>query len=117
MRISDWSSDVCSSDLEGEAHEVPPAVGTEVDAGRRRHADLCQHALAERLAVVGQRRDVRVDVEGAVGRRQALEPRLRPLAQQKAAVPRVSGHVAVEPRSYVAGRLAGETPPAGRGEE
>src|SRR3546814_17302963 len=69
MRISDWSSDVCSSDLEGEAHEVPPAVGIDVDAGRRRHADLCQHALAERLAVVGQRRDGRVDVEGAAGRR------------------------------------------------
>src|SRR3546814_4967483 len=44
MRISDWSSDVCSSDLDAlgfdsfDDHEVPVAAG--IDQGDRRHADL-----------------------------------------------------------------------------
>src|SRR3546814_17164615 len=29
MRISDWSSDVCSSDLIGDPHDAPPEAGDE----------------------------------------------------------------------------------------
>src|SRR3546814_5131832 len=38
MRIRDWSSDVCSSDLVGEAHGVeldPPRPRREIPGGRR----------------------------------------------------------------------------------
>src|SRR3546814_10772010 len=37
MRISDWSSDVCSSDLD-EAHEIAESIGERQDLGR--HAAL-----------------------------------------------------------------------------
>src|SRR3546814_8947865 len=54
MRISDWSSDVCSSDLQGEhlgRAEVPPAEG-EVEVERR--VELRgQHHLVEE----GRQRD------------------------------------------------------------
>src|SRR3546814_20418834 len=35
MRISDWSSDVCSSDLDGPARLPPPAAGNQPAAGLR----------------------------------------------------------------------------------
>src|SRR3546814_10479168 len=46
MRISDWSSDVCSSDLEG-------AVGHAADEEHAAHVevDLLEHLLAVGLAV------------------------------------------------------------------
>src|SRR3546814_536740 len=34
MRISDWSSDVCSSDLPGGDHEFPPAVRKTIRQGQ-----------------------------------------------------------------------------------
>src|SRR3546814_6288885 len=37
MLISDWSSDVCSSDLRAQAREVPPVVGEPGLAGQTRH--------------------------------------------------------------------------------
>src|SRR3546814_9686910 len=42
MRISDWSSDVCSSDLED--HEARPQQG-----GQRRHGEADQHAAEQEL--------------------------------------------------------------------
>src|SRR3546814_961730 len=55
MRISDWSSDVCSSDLEGDAGEQPKldVAQGEIDLDRRqqhrqRHAvDMAQHMREE----------------------------------------------------------------------
>src|SRR3546814_18722442 len=58
MRISDWSSDVCSSDLRGMAaklHRDPlHAVGGELhqmfaDRGRAGEADLADHRAREQM--------------------------------------------------------------------
>src|SRR3546814_21107498 len=55
MRISDWSSDVCSSDLGGEC--------------RRQRQSLLHHHLAGAVGVVGnQAVDAQVDERGHVGR-------------------------------------------------
>src|SRR3546814_5422849 len=53
MRISDWSSDVCSSDLETVFGEEEPARGDAV--GLRafgQHADVAARAKAATLAVI-----------------------------------------------------------------
>src|SRR3546814_4943716 len=53
MRISDWSSDVCSSDLRGD---VPPAAATcEVQArdGSRRRSDVGHVQWPDHLASAG----------------------------------------------------------------
>src|SRR3546814_3624328 len=42
MRISDWSSDVCSSDLQGEAAEADPAGGA-LDLGSGHQRQHEQH--------------------------------------------------------------------------
>src|SRR3546814_10505643 len=64
MRISDWSSDVCSSDLEGERRETcpdhPPRAGIAIDLGQHVADDVAdrkeQHPGAERpLAAIGHR--------------------------------------------------------------
>src|SRR3546814_3720402 len=48
MRISDWSSDVCSSDLLGGAHRLGEIMGGEADAPfRRRQAEIAPHRPAE----------------------------------------------------------------------
>src|SRR3546814_8952928 len=64
MRISDWSSDVCSSDLRGQAHELDPVFLVLHPLDELLHAlaglvDLAQH---------GQHGFVRPAVEGAVER-------------------------------------------------
>src|SRR3546814_2937504 len=53
MRISDWSSDVCSSDLQRRAHVGEPAA----DAGL--HGGVVLHHLVETVAVVEQGRGAR----------------------------------------------------------
>src|SRR3546814_10015022 len=72
MRISDWSSDVCSSDL---------------------------HAPAEGDAVVGEIADISIEIEGAVRRREARDAETRQRGQQGVAVARVGrnadGHLVV----------------------
>src|SRR3546814_1489632 len=52
MRISDWSSDVCSSDLDAGAVDQRQAVGIDEDA----HAVLLEHGVAVTLLAgqVGQ---------------------------------------------------------------
>src|SRR3546814_7678943 len=42
MRISDWSSHVCSSDLESGRHRVVPEVGERVDGEVVVEADVAQ---------------------------------------------------------------------------
>src|SRR3546814_1684351 len=51
MRISDWSSDVCSSDLLALAHAPEPAEREPQDPGIELVAQPPQHALAELAAV------------------------------------------------------------------
>src|SRR3546814_16015277 len=55
MRISDWSSDVCSSDLIGKAHimllAVPPDVEVQIFAERVHHGNA--HAMQAARHLVG----------------------------------------------------------------
>src|SRR3546814_9640178 len=48
MRISDWSSDVCSSDLSGSAHEILSCPLSEVCQGTR---IACSRSAARRWIV------------------------------------------------------------------
>ena len=62
----------------------PPRARVEVEPGRHRHPRLAQDPGAELAAVAGHLRDVGVDVERPVRRRDAREPRLRqPLEHQR----------------------------------
>src|SRR3546814_3926474 len=75
MRISDWSSDVCSSDLRIDAHDV--SVGGQ-GAGARAEDDPAAGEVVEQADAVGQQPRVVVgqrdhagaelDVLGALGR-------------------------------------------------
>src|SRR3546814_6347145 len=71
MRISDWSSDVCSSDLHAGSHRLPDAfsVGDRQHAG---HGCVDQAHLCIRLSTKGRggsgeelrlRRDLRMDLQ------------------------------------------------------
>ena len=53
-----------------EAHEMPAVDRIEIDAGRRRHMRLLQQPLGEIEAVVGESRDVGVEIERAVDRQE-----------------------------------------------
>src|SRR3546814_10935265 len=61
MRISDWSSDVCSSDLIGEG------VAARLDGEFLRALDLIEHAGERRIRLTEQ--GLRELVVGGVGRR------------------------------------------------
>src|SRR3546814_6967117 len=57
LRISDWSSDVCSSDLEGEQEE---AAAPADDAGGREGREVeLGHAARDRDHLVGEGREPR----------------------------------------------------------
>src|SRR3546814_2779675 len=63
MRISDWSSDVCSSDLQ----YLPPAVP--VDADRDQHRLASNHAAFAHFLVAGIKDQIRERlVEAALGK-------------------------------------------------
>src|SRR5690348_6121860 len=49
-----------------KAHIARAALGVEVDIRRRGNADVMQHLLGERQAVIGERADIGVEIEGAV---------------------------------------------------
>src|SRR3546814_3350945 len=100
MRISDWSSDVCSSDLvaarEGRAYEPVTAVGQH-NAGVVERAGLRQYIErgTEWLRDMGQRiagrlHDVAASLSGAVerDRREAAEVQLAREAQERLAADR-----------------------------
>src|SRR3546814_20172045 len=82
MRISDWSSDVCSSDLRGAAEQHGEAVHLqqdgEGDQHQRRHEDTClqQAHLAGGNRPRGGAGDAPVDVatEDVVARAAARAP-------------------------------------------
>src|SRR3546814_11601820 len=60
MRISDWSSDVCSSDLRPEGRKFPTPIGiVEEEAGASMHR--CNRA--EQDWDKAQRHDARIDAE------------------------------------------------------
>src|SRR5690349_10596071 len=78
---------------EGKAHRRAAARRVEIDARGRGDPGLVQHAPAEGLAVVGEMTDLGIEVEGAVGRRQAVEAGLGQLLEEKGAVAGVFGAV------------------------
>src|SRR3546814_11028464 len=71
MRISDWSSDVCSSDLHREAdrrHETPdPAVADMIGQRQRTVADARREQLDEQRGerTIDHRREQAEDAEDA----------------------------------------------------
>ena len=70
---------------ERQPHERSAAHSVEVDARRDRNAGVVQQLRAERQRVRGEVRDVGVDVERAVGGRQAVDAdRAQPVEQQLA---------------------------------
>src|SRR3546814_7259759 len=91
MRISDWSSDVCSSDLpeillrmqnkeaeglgiplpSGQAAVFEPVGGHEMLVGEGAMRD---HAVGEKVdLVIGESSQVRIDVENQIGRASCRE--------------------------------------------
>src|SRR4051812_14515639 len=60
-----------------EAHKMPAVDRVEIDAGRRRHMRLLQKPLGEIEAVVGELRDVRIEIECAIDRKELREACLR----------------------------------------
>src|SRR3546814_5306039 len=78
MRISDWSSDVCSSDLlilrycEAQTHELAAIDRIMVDARSCRHAGFEQQFAAEGQAVGAEIADVAINIK-EIGRASCRE--------------------------------------------
>ncbi len=81
---------------EGKSQIGVPAPGIEIGPRRRGNAGFRQHAPAEFLAVIRQMRDVGVEIERAIGGREAREPGLWQRRQQQIAVRLVARDIAVE---------------------
>src|SRR3954447_21726202 len=60
-----------------EAHKMPAVDGIEIDTRRRRHMRLLQEPLGEIEAVVGELRDISVEIECTVDRKKFRQARLR----------------------------------------
>src|SRR3546814_9766280 len=77
MRISDWSSDVCSSDLQGMARAVALEMADNGGADQIEVADRIQHLVAHELVVEAQavlvEDGLAVDHDGVVQRAAASE--------------------------------------------
>ncbi len=58
----------------GKAQEFLAMQRIEVEPRRRRNARLLQHALGEIDAVIGEARNVGIEIEGAVHRQETIEP-------------------------------------------
>src|SRR3546814_13640744 len=109
MRISDWSSDVCSSDLPGlvrrlEVVEIDPVGRHGLAAGF-----FAQQALHHR-ALAGSGRPEHEAIVAAVPDGRAEMDRLQPalLADALVKVPHLSGGLASEPRDIAADRKSAE---------
>src|SRR3546814_3087038 len=101
MRISDWSSDVCSSDLAGETVEVAAAIrqgGGEMDAAREGAGELGKAGGDGVDLVLGRHRheDLAVAMRQHVVDGQAALPLRSPpvAARQQPGQPGVGGAVA-----------------------
>src|SRR3546814_7117740 len=69
MRISDWSSDVCSSDLQGAGRRRARQADRDSVAGRRpRHAGLFRYRIALQLHRPALHRDRRPGRSAVAGR-------------------------------------------------
>src|SRR3546814_12141060 len=64
MRISDWSSDVCSSDLSSSAAEGGRAVSVIADLGVEQPVERVDHEVDRKSVVWGKSVSVRVDLGG-----------------------------------------------------
>src|SRR5262245_26032956 len=71
---------------ERETHGRVTALAIEIDAGCRCDSGLAEHATAELDTVVGEARDIRVDVEGAIRGNQLVESRARQVIQQELSI-------------------------------
>src|SRR3546814_5463029 len=65
MRISDWSSDVCSSDLEAAAMAVTDQHGDEVDGFGDERARHGHHRFLDELLHPAQRTQCATGMDGA----------------------------------------------------
>src|SRR3954462_9270370 len=81
-RLAHFSRGACVR----ESYEMPALDRIEVDAGRRRHMRLLQHALGEFKAVGGKTRYVRIQIECAVDREKFVESCLRKAVDEDAAI-------------------------------
>ncbi len=85
-----------------------PRPGSKSIPGVAANSRLRQHAAAELLAVIGQPRNIRIDVEGAVRGGEIVEARAWQFFQEHPAVFRIALYIAVEFRFAVEHRLGGE---------
>src|SRR3546814_20690997 len=63
MRISDWSSDVCSSDLSKSVRDVAAVLGI----GRRHHRIACRQVIARTIFSDGQAMRTQMTFKSLVG--------------------------------------------------
>src|SRR6478736_7230144 len=70
----------------GEANETAAVDRIEIDARRRRHMRLLQHAAGKFETIGGEIRDIGIEVEGAIRRQELGEAGLRQSLDQDAAV-------------------------------
>src|SRR3546814_4925327 len=75
MRISDWSSDVCSSDLRTDDLRPVPRHRPGQGGGRRHHAGACALCRRARAARDVHRRPARVLAQGRGRREESLPHR------------------------------------------
>src|SRR3546814_3308563 len=111
MRISDWSSDVCSSDLIF-AHLAHGSRARAKDLHRRAFRPFRQSDLARQSAPVGESTNLRVAVAGII-RRHILRPLARERAGELALVGEVVAtvmelHPVAMPRQRHIGRMRSE---------
>src|SRR3546814_15761740 len=71
MRISDWSSDVCSSDLQFDAAAAPVALGHDPDAGLAVIARIQVFVMREQAVALPQAETARIELSER-GDQQAL---------------------------------------------
>src|SRR3546814_15186621 len=71
MRISDWSSDVCSSDLQFDAAAAPVALGHDPDAGLAVIARIQVFVMREQAVALHQAETARIELAER-GDKQAL---------------------------------------------
>ncbi len=73
-----------------------PIGGVEIHARRGHHAGFLQHALAESHGIVAEIADIGIEVEGAVGRREARDAETRQRGEQGVAVAPVGQHAGLQ---------------------
>src|SRR3954452_25084998 len=89
-------ADVVGAARVGEANPRVPARGVEVEAGRRREADLVEPPRTQVHRVVGQMRHVGVDVERTIRIGDSGDTRCTESLEQQRSVAPIALDVAVE---------------------